>query len=1153
MPPVVNNNFNPVSVELQDSNLIEASAGTGKTFSIALLVVRLVIEKGFSVSNILMVTFTNAAVAELEVRVRVFIRKTLKLAQTGDYIQAEEDPLAKIIQGAIDLHRLDLSVIIERLRQAEILLDETAVMTIHSFCQQTLTEFSFETNQLFSSTIISPDELNELIEDQFNEWWRKNITTLNLQLLETLLENKLKRETLLQGIKKVLSGQKIYNADQLSPNYLFADLYREFAQSQTQITQELQGFNQTIKNAITQNKDQYAALINKSTSSPEYKTYGEAINTNNIDFLIQLMEKKITVSYTKKIFPAELLELIQQKLDALDVLNRFIPEFINKLIVVAANYIIREIRKIKNTHGMLSYDDMIDNLYTAIFENPQSYVLKMQLRNKYKAVFIDEFQDTDKQQYGIFNAVFGDNHLLFYIGDPKQSIYAFRKADINTYLRAATEVKYLYRMNTNFRSNESFIYSMNQFFKPTVDFDTFYFSSDNKLIDYNTVNTPQPNNKGILLKNGQPTTPLLISTHLNDVEVYKSVVATIMDLLTENNYQIKKGEKLKPVRPSDIGILVREKKEAKTLKKWLSNFNIPSITIADTKVLESNEAKDLYFILEAIQEITPGNINRALLTQTGGLNTKDLLQINEEYSLQQFRSYQETWDNKGVFVMLKQFLADRDFNERCSNQQIAGAERIIANTYQLLEILHKMEQHKNYDAKELTQWLKKSIDGKSVEGDEFEQRLESDEEAVKIVTIHKSKGLEYTIVLAPFLDLKNEKPAFNTIDYRNPENGEYYNASKKIVLEREKQWSIIQAEQENRRLLYVAITRACLQCFIFSDNSKAGKSTVQVFLRALNVPSEVDTTIMGDGWEKWLPPEINPQFSYSSSTANLSANYAVAKNFRLLQPNWKKTSYSGLSPDHITSVYSKQTEQILSEYDQFVFKELKKGAHTGNLLHFIFENIQFNQPQNWPKVVEKALNRLTANPNSVYIDKIISMLEQVMSVQIPVQNLSASNQSFSLSELSWENRLTELEFDFPLQPFSSQQIKAFSTSDTPFHIKNYDEIEGIMNGKIDLFFKMHNKYYILDWKSNHLGFSLDDYRSDKLTAAMGEHNYHLQYHLYTIAAYKYLSQCLPDFNYDKDFGGVIYLFLRGVRNGYETGIFLSRPDKEKILQLQEVF
>jgi exodeoxyribonuclease V beta subunit len=266
----------------------------------------------------------------------------------------------------------------------------------------------------------------------------------------------------------------------------------------------------------------------------------------------------------------------------------------------------------------------------------------------------------------------------------------------------------------------------------------------------------------------------------------------------------------------------------------------------------------------------------------------------------------------------------------------------------------------------------------------------------------------------------------------------------------------------------------------------------------------------------------------------------------LQQANWIKTSYSGLNPEHDVLPAPKLATGSTSSYDKFTFNDLKKGAHTGNLLHYIFEHIDFSDNRNWKNVVEQALKRLSGSADETYRDQILSLIEQVVGATMP----GAS--PFKLNEVKLEKRLNELEFDFLLSPFNTDQLQALSTEEHPFRIKSIPELEGIMNGKIDLFFEQDGKYYILDWKSNFLGNDLSFYGTDEVKAAMYENNYNLQYLIYTVALTKYLKLRNPQFDYDRDFGGVIYLFLRGVRVGASTGMYFSKPDKALIKQIKVV-
>ena len=1147
MPQVIHESFDAKTVELQNSNLIEASAGTGKTFSIALLLIRLIVEKGIPIEKILMVTFTKAAVAELELRVRSFVRSALQNVITGNFAH-QDDPVSIILQNAVATSGNNL--VIERLKTATLFLDELAVMTIHSFCQKTLSEYSFETNQTFGAENMSPDEFSELTEDFFNQFWRKYITTLDLELLRELIGKGLSRETLLKQVQSIIRGQKTIGIEFQADGFDFTST-KSVIDDLIVLKSNVQTIQEDIIHELTKNKSKYLQSISQNKSA--VANFEQLYLDDAIEGLIQKIKEKTDTVFCKKIFSETILPLLEQKAVAETEFNNRLILIISQIGEIAAAEVNKNIKDAKKVKGFITFDDMIELLHEAVVVkyNP---TLKEALRDKYQAVFIDEFQDTDKLQYGIFNTLFGVNHTLFYIGDPKQSIYGFRKADINTYLKASQEVDNLYRMNTNFRSNAVFIESMNCFFKPTPDFDTFALGTPPPF-EYISVNSPENNQKGYLIKNGITTKTLSISTHQQKKGLYKGVVSTIIQLLNKDTYTIREHETTREVKPSDIGIVVRTNNEGRAIKEWLSKFRIPAITVDDSKLLGSDEAKELCYVLEAVNTIEQGAINKALLTKIAGYSIDKLLASNEEEILARFRQYQDDWKEKGVFVMLKEFISDHELSSRLLRVEIDNGERLVSNILQLIEIINNVEVKKQLDKKELIQWLKKGIEGNLNEGDEFEQRIESDADAIKIVTIHKCKGLEYNIVLAPSLDLLPSSPNHTTISFRNPDDSYYYNIDKKLASEAEITWASEQAEQENRRLLYVAITRARMQCFIYANVGKYyGGSCLRKFITALNVPTNDEIEMDAEHWEKWVPKEIDYSFRYFSEANKVATNYATisTQTLPLLHPNWRKTSYSGLNPEHTATIYPNNTVVLDDEYEKFAFRDLKKGAHTGNLLHYIFENLNFNNTQYWDSTINKALNRVFAINNDNYVTHINQLLTHVTEVSLPVNTLHPSNKPFSLKELTNQNKLNELEFDFPLKPFNTEKIVSLSTEAIPFQSRSFTEIEGIMNGKMDLFFLMNDKYYILDWKSNYLGDTLADYNEEKVAAAMSVNNYHLQYHLYTVAAKKYLSHCIKDFDYERDFGGVIYVFLRGVRMDSKSGLFLHLPTKEIIEKFEGI-
>jgi exodeoxyribonuclease V beta subunit len=814
MPQHINDNFDATIVPLEGSNLIEASAGTGKTYSIALLTLRLIIEKNIPIEKILMVTFTKAAVAELEIRIRAFVRMALKV---GREQQIKDDTITSMVQNQI-LH-LGIEEVCKRLENAQLFLDETSVLTIHSFCQRTLSEYSFETGQIFGAETITPDEYNQLIEDAFNEYWRINITTIRLDFLKRFMAFGLNYKDVYDLLKQSLGGKLLFSNEPKPAGFLTDSYFDGLLKWEAEFNGTMVTAREVIIDRILANKQLYLGQLSTGRGNNsvfkkllEIEVWGEEEKET---FLHELIAKK-TSAYVVSTF-GEYFEEVAALKDMGKEIGKKMKAEVNLIALSAIEYVKNSILEQKKNRGIITFDDMIELLYEAVMHGQFNQQLIDNLKKKYDAVFIDEFQDTDKAQYAIFDKLFGTGKILFYIGDPKQSIYAFRKADIFTYFHAKETVQNLHYMNTNHRSAKSYIDAMNDFFVPTPNFDTFFFNNDPTIpdaINYINVGSPDPNTKGQLLCNDYPLDPIKVSKHANKKALRRSVKGIVTDLFTPGKYKIDKDGVKRDIRPSDIGILVKSNKDALAIKLLLSNLRIPAITIDDTRLLATKEAQQIFYILEAVNKISRANINRALMSNIGGYSDTMLLASDEESILAQFRTYQESWTKYGVYTMLKQFMADHKVYDRLFDISSENPERTISNIQQLIEILHKIAKNKNYEASELIQWLKKGMEGDAREGDEYQQRLESDQDAVQIVTIHKSKGLEYNIVLAPHLDLKADQDVFSTGSYRDPATGEYFVMNKDLMTEDQYKLYTTQSEQENRRLIYVAITRARYQCFI---------------------------------------------------------------------------------------------------------------------------------------------------------------------------------------------------------------------------------------------------------------------------------------------------------------------------------------------------
>ena len=1118
--------FNASVVPLQGSNLIEASAGTGKTYSIAILVIRLLLEKEIPIQEILMVTFTKAAVAELEERIRLFVR--LAYQASNDEIISDE-----AIKGIVNISNelIGKEAVKNRLRNAIIFLDETAVLTIHSFCQQTLSEFAFETDQLFGVELLQ--DTSSIIENEVNKFWRKHITSIPVELL-VLLNEKLSRNDINKIAKNHLDG-KLYN------QYSVNEVYSINQADHITIVNEINELNKKFEESKASVVDYIVVekeLLRDKCQANAYVKNNVLSLVDDAEAFLNLIEEKRNLKSISPVFE-DLIEKICFYEQIMEDINKIKQTYLNKINYAAINEVAAAVKNYKLQNNQVSFDDLISNLHNALVKNANPK-LAAALQKKYKAVFIDEFQDTDRLQFEVFDKAFGTDTILFYIGDPKQSIYAFRKADIATYFRALDTCSKKYGMNENYRSSKRFIEAMNLFFQPSAGFDTFHFSvnpnAENRhAIEYIRVNSPFENTKGFLKYNETECVPISICKQPTKPAITDAVAAQVIDLLSNKAYSIFKAGKKRQLQPSDIGILVRSNSDGKNIKNQLTKYGIPAVTIGDAKVLQSATAVELLFLLEAMIDITRSNINRALLCSLTSFNTTSILSLNDETAIELFKKYKTNWDTAGIYATLINFVADFKIQDRFLNNNAESGERIITNLYQLIELLHKTQTTKNLSPLELIEWLKRGIKSNDGEGDEYEQRIENDEECVKIVTIHKSKGLEYNIVLAPFLDFV-EWAQEDYCSYRNQE-GEYINLKKKQASEGQLALYREQTEQENRRLLYVAITRAVYKCFIYKSNV-ATKSTLSFFTNALSV---TDKTLI----EEIITPEIPDRYYYKTNDP-FKTDIETTVNFHLLQTNWARISYTGLAAE-MEKHPKVSSGNAGSEYDQFIFNQLTKGSKTGNMLHYIFENINFNENAKWATVIDKAIKRFSPAQSDLYEKGLAEMVQHVLNAAIQVEDVS-----FNLSEVNLDQRIHEFEFDFPVILFQPAVLKKLSNETISINVKSLPELEGIMNGKIDMLFKCRNKYFVLDWKSTFLGDSPEQYAPAALNEAMNESNYHLQYLIYTLATKKYLENRIPGFDYEKEFGGVLYLFVRGMRKGTDKGVFYCKPALEKIEKLEMV-
>ncbi|WP_372740635.1 exodeoxyribonuclease V subunit beta, partial [Neptunomonas sp.] len=833
----------------------------------------------------------------------------------------------------------------------------------------------------------------------------------------------------------------------------------------------------------------------------------------------------------------------------------------------------------KARHQLLAFDDLLSQLAFAL-QREGGERLAAAIRKQYPVAMIDEFQDTDPLQYAIFNQIYpAAPSALLMIGDPKQSIYAFRGADIFTYMQARKQVSAHYTLDTNWRSSTAMVNAANALFGyiPSAfiyDQDIpFYPAKASAKADktaFNCQGKVQP-----ALNFWMAGESLSVSDYL---QRYAAGCARHIDvLLNSGQYYIGKRR----VLPADIAILVRDRKEAKEVQQALRGQRIDSVFLSSREsVFTTLEARELLYILQAIAEPTDERLMRTALA-TGvfhldmfELDTLCQSELEWEALVVEFQQYREHWQRLGVLPMLHNLLATRGLSERILASE--DGERRLTDLLHLGELLQQASQEVEGLMGAL-RWLAEHLASPNQNADEQQLHLESDRSRVTIITIHKSKGLEYEIVCLPFI-----------CRYRDSSNSFFHDDEGRSVLSLAPDDEIkarVEKERlaEDLRLLYVAVTRAVHACYlgvcdVRYRNSKQGKtaSSALGYLLMGQEPDLVEAVNNFAAVYAALDVQPVPETAQDHSTADLFADQvcgseaeAVAEPCEsqvkifsgVIQRDWRVTSYSALSRFHTREAITEVILdlEVLEEQDStednmegvFNIFTFHRGATAGTFLHTLFEEIDFATvtPLQLDEVLEKHL--LLSGFEPEWQPVLAEFVQQTLQVLLPQAGCR-------LMDISDQNRLVEMEFVLPFASIDASHLNQLLRQHDPLAQRagelQFDQLQGMLKGYIDLTIRYEGRYYVVDYKSNHLGYTPQDYSQEAMQQAMIEHRYDLQYVLYTLALHRLLKNRLPDYHYETHLGGVYYLFIRGMHKDQgQQGIFYTKPAFALIDALDKLF
>jgi exodeoxyribonuclease V beta subunit len=1173
---------------LEGSNLIEASAGTGKTYAITGLYLRLILEKNLKVEEILVVTFTIAATEELRGRIRNLLREALKIV-SGEADGSTGSEMLHRIAG-----RMENSQEAEyNLREAIINFDRASISTIHSFCQGILLENAFESGSTYDTELVT--DRNEILGRIADDYWRINISTASEIVVTYLLESKVTRESLHELLQKsnhdpeVRIVPSVEKPDTESAGArlreLFSSLKKTWESESGEIIDIITG-DKAISRAkyrkgTIENLVEDTRIFMAGTNPMEIPDH---FNKFAAGTLSESLKNGAAVPEHKYFDLAE--DFMASYTSMKELLSRHLL-FIKEDLFRFAE---REEAEYNRKYNTRSYDDLIREVDHSLKKGAGS-PLSEAVRKRYRAALIDEFQDTDSAQYRIFSHLFAHGSILFLIGDPKQAIYGFRGGDIFAYMNALKSVKNRYTLDKNWRSGEKLVSACNTFFSRREN--PFIFRE----IDFPVVETPKREYKR-LMEEGREVpafTLCYLENSLFEKEgdafigkmeaedlIARSVAMEIFRLVDSGSSgKILIGER--HLKPEDIAVLVRKKEQALKIQGFLSALGIPGVLYGTESVFISEEASGMKYLLSAVAE--PSNevlAKTALSTPLFGYSGNRILRLFSNENLwnnvmENFQEYHRLWLKNGFMAMFNTLMKNEGSRSRILSS--FTGERSMTNFLHIAELLHRKETSERPGPRGLIKWLAGKIN--SDRGEENQLRLESDGNAVSLITIHRSKGLEFPVVFSPFTweGVRTGKSSDIFRFHDTSENNLVLDIgsgiSENLIKARKEELA------ENIRLTYVALTRACNSCYFYWGRINKSESSAPAYLLHGEEIDEsdpvgsledhmksIDSKKMFDQLEKLVEESGGTIHLLPLEPGAMKGRYRSGKTpsrlqcgefTSLIDTSWRISSYSSLvSSRHredyevkdrdLPEISGERTEAI-KKYSMITFP---RGTLSGNLLHEIFEKADLRDPGSPEnrQLIESVLLNYRYDPEwALPVEKCLKETGNAV--------LDTTNSGFTLGKVEMKNRLNELEFCFPVEKISPTMIRELLSDirikgrETGVTGLNFQESAGFFRGFIDMVFKYGSRYYIVDWKSNFLGKNPEDYNFNTLAVEMESNLYTLQYYLYTLALHRYLSLREPGYSYEGSFGSVYYIFLRGVKGGSSRGVFSHRPDYATIADLEK--
>ncbi|NZA27739.1 exodeoxyribonuclease V subunit beta [Luteimonas sp. SJ-92] len=1189
---------------LQGVFAIEASAGTGKTFTLATLLARLVLERGLRVGEILAVTFTEAATQELRARVR---KRLLLAAEVAAGLPMEDSPEAELMRTLIQAH-LERSGepeadVRRRLRQAVDEIDLAAIFTIHGFCARVLREHALESGQGFDPPELLASDA-ELRAGIAADLWRSHAVDADAvddlhalwpqgpEALARDLSALVREPVLLPPPPGPLPdpGPMLQAAAQA-----FAEAARTHGDGfRDELLRAAEG---KVLHGGSYKAEWIEDLFAQLSRWCDRAEPGSRFHHAKLEQLHrETLLKRTSKAGAGRTPDSPLCDAVEEYAAALAEVDRLREARQAALLHRLRGDARRRLRQHKQQARVLTYDDLIDRVADAL-QGEHGDALAGRLRAQYRIALVDEFQDTDPRQWQIFNRVFGAGSpepALFLIGDPKQAIYGFRGGDVETYLAAQHTAHMAPPLAHNFRSRPAVLGSLEAlygqaqsaheddpgniappFIDPRIRFHPVQPGGAREDAEYQRNGAPAP--ALTLWQAPEPTerdakgNPKPHPSPRSRDLATQACVAAIHGVLTDARAgrATINGE---PVRPGDIAVLVRKHSEAILIRDALAAVGIPAVAAGKQSLFATPEARELHTLLQALVHGSDDRrLRAALATVLVGEDAHAIAALDAEGATLQRKqmealAWRERLQRGGPLALV---------GELCAQHAprllgLMDGERRLTNYLQLAEQLQEAQRNA-LGLHGLLDWLARAIAEASADDEAQQLRLESDARRVQVVTLHKSKGLEYPLVYLPYVGIGSQA--------RSPGRKVTVHGDDGRVLH----WKLQQEDSgwndaceawqrseraEDARLLYVGLTRTrdalWLATGTFFCHTRSPLWPMVSDPEALTARAPDAIAI-----DAAQPPAQLPWLGAETVEAVPAARTAT----RPLASDWWVYSFTQLAnADAGHDLSTAATQPAAGGRDEpednpeaapteaADIDPRFGGARFGVVLHEVFENADFAAWHAWrpgDDAPEGERNKITialgkggyaADDMDDGVAVIVPMIGHTLTTALP--------EGTALAAVPEDQRRPEIEFQFALAPTRVDALLALLhrhgllAARQGFGLRR--RLEGLMTGLIDLTYLHEGRWYVLDYKSNRL----PGYAPAQLEEAMAHSEYHLQALIYTLALHRWLRFRLGEgYDYDRDFGGARYLFCRGIdaSRGDGQGIQAWRFDPALVHALDALF